>query len=102
MRDIFGTTMIITDNKDVWASLLQDNIRIINGIIEEEHIIIYTELGNVIISNTVTNPTSNYIGKFVIDKEIDYLDFFFYTNRDYVFTENGRFVHEEKLEKTEE
>lgn len=101
MRDIFGTTMIITDNKVVWISLLQDNIKIINAIVEEEYVIIYTELGNVIISNTVANPTSNYIGKFVIDKEIDYLDFFLYTNRDYVFTENGRLIHEEKLEKTE-
>lgn len=68
--NIFGTILIITDSNDEWLSLLQNNIKIESISQEENYIIIYTELGNFILSQTLEKQTSHYITNIIIDKEV--------------------------------
>lgn len=100
--NIFGTIMIYTDEIDKWLGILQDNIRINAVTEEEEYIAVYCTLGNFIISPIAKRHTASHIEQIIVDKPItdeEYLQFFYI---DITMTENGRFVHEEKLEKTEE
>lgn len=99
MNNIFGNVMIITNDKEKWVSLLQKNIDIKDGIAEGDYIVIYTELGNIIISNTVFNQTPHYINRWIIDKEIEAFDFILFSDKDYIFTEDGQII---KLENEKE
>ena len=99
--NIFGTIMIYTDETDKWLGILQDNIRINAVTEEEEYIAVYYGLGTFIISSIAKRHTASRIEQIIVDKPItdeEYLQFCYIS---IIMTENGRIIHEEKLEKTE-